>query len=73
MVQVPADTRLSVVPLTVHTEGVLDANCTVRPELAVADSAAGAVPMVWLPGDVKVMVCAASATVTLCATGDAAA
>lgn len=55
MLQVPAATRLSVLPLTVQIKGVVEANCTVRPELTLADSAAGVVPRVWLPGDAKVM------------------
>ena len=69
MVQVPADTRVSVLPLTVHTAGVPDANCTVRPELAVA-ARVGVVPMVWLPGDTNIIVCPTSeaATAKLCVT-----
>ena len=63
--QVPVATSVSVVPLTVHTEGVLEANCTVRPELALADSAAGEVPKVWPPGDAKLMVCATGAGATV--------
>ncbi len=39
MVQVPAATRFAVVPLTVQTEVVDEANATVKPELAVAESA----------------------------------
>ena len=56
-VQVPASTRVSVVPPTVHTEGVLEANCTARPELAVADKAAGVTPIVCVPGLLKLIVC----------------
>lgn len=44
------------VPVTVHTEGVVEANCTVRPELAVADRAGGVAPMVWLLRAAKLMV-----------------
>ena len=63
MVQLPADTSVSVVPDTVHTPSVDDAKLTVRPELAVATSADGATPKVWLPGEVKLMVCDASGAV----------
>ena len=56
MVQVPGATRVNVVPLTVHTGVVLEANWTINPELVVAESADG-VPTVWLPGEAKVMVC----------------
>ena len=61
----PADTSVSVVPLTVHTAGVLEANCTVRPELALADSAAGLLPNVWPPGETKLIVCATGAGATV--------
>ena len=71
-VQVPALTNASVLPLTVQTAGVLDAKPTTRLDVAVAISAAGAVPKVWLPGDRKVMVCAAAATVKVFVTGVAA-
>ena len=40
----------------------VDANDTARPEVAVAVRAPGAVPSVWLPGEMKVMVCAPAAT-----------
>lgn len=72
MVQLPADIRVSAVPLTVHTELVPEANCTVRPELAVAESAAGVAPMVLLPGEAKLMLCVAWATVKLRSTEGAA-
>lgn len=71
-IQVPAPTSVNVLPLTVQTEAVLDANCTVSPEVAVAESAAGVLPMVWLPGEVNEMLCAACATAKVCATGVAA-
>lgn len=73
MMQVPGATKVSVVPLTVHTDELLLVNCTVRPELAVADKVDGVTPMVCAVGCVKVMVCAACATVTLCGTDVAAA
>jgi hypothetical protein len=63
--QVPTATSVSVVPATVHTPGVVDAKVTVKPEVALALSAAGAVPRVWLPGDVKVMLCASGAAKTV--------
>ena len=73
-VQVPALTSANVLPLTVQTADVIDAKFTARPELALAANGAGAVPMVWLPGDVKVMLCASSPTATLklCVTAAAA-
>lgn len=72
MVQLPADTSVSAVPLTVHTELVLEANCTLRPDEAVAESAAGVVPMVLLPGEAKLILCVACATVKLRLTDGAA-
>ena len=63
MVQVPGATRVSVLPLTVQMPVVVEVKLTARPELAVAASAGGAVPTVWLPGEVNVMVCAPVATV----------
>ena len=63
MVQVPAATSVSVVPLTVQVLGVVELKVTARPELALAASGGGGVPRVWLPGEAKVMVCDAFATV----------
>ncbi|MDZ7592898.1 MAG: hypothetical protein U5L05_19940 [Rubrivivax sp.] len=57
-VQLPTATRVNVVSLTVQMAGAVELNYTGRPELAVADKVGGAVPSVWSPGDVKVMVCA---------------
>ena len=54
-VQVPAATRVRVVPLTVQTAGVLDSKVTTSPDVALATSATGAAPRVWLPGETKVM------------------
>ena len=62
MLQVPGDTSVSTSALTVHTDAVVDANCTARPELAVAESVGGAVPIVWVPGALKVMVWALAVT-----------
>jgi hypothetical protein len=58
MVQVPAATSVTVLPLTVQIDVVVELNVTARPEVAVALTVpvpptftAGAVPkvMVWLP------------------------
>ena len=57
--QVPAATRFSVVPLTVQTDVVVYVIVTARPDVDVATSAGGTVPIVWLPGDTNVMVCPA--------------
>ena len=75
MLQVPTVISDSVLPLTVQTLVAFDVKPTARFELAVATSAGGAVPRVWLPGDVNVMVCAingAAATVNEFVTGVAA-
>lgn len=72
-VQVPAATSASVVPLTVHTAGVVELKTTTRPEVELAVRADGADPSVCAPGELKVMTCAAAATVKVCATGAAAA
>ena len=74
--QVPAATSVKVLPLTLHTAGVMDARLTPRPELALATKAGGSVPRVWSAGVAKLMVCAskgAAPTVMACATGVAAA
>ena len=55
MVQEPAATNVAVVPLTVQTLAVVDAKDTIKPELAVADSARG-VPTVCAPGLLNVIV-----------------
>ncbi len=73
--QVPVARNVAVVPLTVQTLCVFEANETVNPELAVAESVSG-VPTVWVPGLLKVIVCAvnpAAFTVKLCDTMFAAA
>lgn len=59
MMQVPGETSVNALPLTVQTEEVLEMNCTGRPEVAVADRAAGVLPKVWSPGALKLMVCVA--------------
>lgn len=58
MVQVPAVTSVTVVPLTVHTEGVTETNCTAKPEPAVAARAGGVTISVCAGGAVKLMLCA---------------
>ena len=73
IVQLPADTSVSAVPLTVHTAGVVDVRLTSRPDVAVAAKAGGAVPKVWLAGAVKLMVCSAWLTAKLRETAVAAA
>ena len=45
-VQFPTDTKLSVVPLTVQTLGVVVKKPTTKPDVDVAVSAAGVVPSV---------------------------
>ena len=72
-VQVPAACRFKVVPTTVHTAGVVDTSVTGKAEVEVADSAAGAVPSVWLPGELKLMVCGAARTLIVRTTAGAAA
>ena len=71
--QVPTETSVSVVPLTLQTLAVVEANDTGRPDVALAASAGGAVPRVWLPGELKVMVCAPGATLKVRVTAVAAA
>jgi hypothetical protein len=59
MVQVPVVTKLKAPPLViVHTPVVDEVKLGVKLELAVALSV-GVVPKLWLPGLLKVMVCAA--------------
>ena len=65
MVQVPEAMNVAVVPETVQTEVVVDVKLTVRPELAVAESASG-VPTVCAGIVGKVTVCASPFTVKLC-------
>jgi hypothetical protein len=72
MVQVPVVSIVADVPDTVQTRGVVEANMTAKLEVAVAESVSG-VPTFWVPGLVKVMVCASPLTVKLCGTIVAAA
>jgi hypothetical protein len=68
MEQLPVVTSVSVLPLTVQTAGVLEAKLTGRLELAVAESAGGAVPRVRLPGLLKEITWACGAFDTVMAT-----
>ncbi len=54
--QEPGATSVRVVPFKVQAKGVPEANVTARPELALAARLSGAAPMVWLAGEVKLMV-----------------
>ena len=69
--QVPGAMRVRVLPDTVQAEELIDSNCTVKPEVAVAASAA-VVPALWFPGEAKVMDCVAWATVKVLVTVGAA-
>ncbi len=57
IVQVPSPTTVTVATLTVQADIVLDANVTVRPELAVALTVNGAMPKFTLLKLPKLMVC----------------
>jgi hypothetical protein len=58
IVQVPAATKVAVVPLTVQMDGVFDVKLTVRPELEVAVSAS-------VPGNMDCVAIAANVMVWL--------
>ena len=74
MEQVPAETRVTVLPLTVQTGVVVDAKLTTFPELPpVAVSVTAPLPYTTAPGWVKVIVWLACVTLKLCVTGVAAA
>ena len=73
MLQVPADTSVSVLPLTVQTAVVVDVKVTAKVDVALATSAGGVLPTVWLPGEAKLMLCAAGRTLKLTSTVAAAA
>ena len=78
MEHVPVETSVTVTLETVQTPGVLDANTTLSPELAVAIKAKEPEAWVRLLGAGNVMVCAfcageAGVTVNVCVTGVAAA
>ena len=61
MVQVPAATRLTVTPVTVHTLGVLEVKVTAIPDVAVADKSKSASVAKRSAGAAKVIVCAVAA------------
>ena len=73
MEQVPAETSVTVVPLTVQTGVVVDAKLTVKPELAVAESVTEPLPKATAVGCVNVRVWLGCVTLKLCVTGVAAA
>jgi hypothetical protein len=56
MVHVPRATSVAVVPETVHTDVVVEAKLTARPEDAVAVSVKGALPSAIFESDPKVIV-----------------
>ena len=62
MMQEPVATTVTVEPDTVQIEGLAELNATVRPDVAVADSANGAASMVWVPTAGKLMVWAVGVT-----------
>ena len=72
--QLPTATNVTVVPVTVHTEGVEDAKLTALPELPpVAVSVTAPLPNTTSPGCVNVTVWLAGVMVKLFVTGVAAA
>ena len=72
IVQVPAASKVAVLPETVQTLLVEELKLTLRPELAVAVNAT-VVPLALLPGAANVIVCAAGLfTTTICPTAGAA-
>jgi hypothetical protein len=56
-VQVPALTKVTVVPETVHTPAVADVTATVKPELDVGETVKVPLPRVLFPGFEKVIDC----------------
>src|ERR1017187_1053686 len=73
IVQVPAETSVTVVPDTVQTDAVCELKLTAKPELAAAPTANGAVPNARFDRAPKVMVWPAGVTWKLWLTGVAAA
>ena len=73
MEQVPTETSVTVVPLTVQTGVVVEEKLTARPELAVAASVTGPLPKAMAAGCPNVMVWVAGVILKLCVTGGAAA
>lgn len=75
MLQSPTVSKLKLLPLVLHTAGVLEANETTRPDVALATKAAAGVPRRCAVGMAKLMLCAkgAAATTKVTVTGNAAA
>ena len=73
MEQVPTETSVTVVPLTVQIGVVVEAKLTVKPELAVAASVTEPLPKTTEVGCVNVIVWLACVTLKLCVTGAAVA
>ena len=73
MEQLPAETRVTVLPLTVQTLLVVEARLTGSSELAVAVRLAEPTLRDMLESEPKVMICAVPTIVKLCVTGVAAA
>jgi hypothetical protein len=71
--QVPAARMVTMLPATLQTAPVVEANKTVSPELAVAEIVNGATPNETLLRGPNVIVCAPWPTVKLCVTEGAAA
>lgn len=69
---VPGVRNVAVVPLTVQTPVVCEANVTVKSEVAVAESVRGT-PIVCVTGALNVIVCGSKSTVKLSVTGAAGA
>ena len=72
MVHVPAISSVALLPETVQTFAVEEANVTGKPEVALAESAS-VVPAGCAATAAKVIVCGSGLTVKLCETGLAAA
>ena len=56
MVQVPTATKVKVEPETVQVDNGVEVNVTLCPLLELALSVNGLIPIVLLPGEVKVIV-----------------
>jgi len=72
MEQVPEATRVTAIPETVQTDGVVEAKLMGRPEVAVALKLKDGVPSNILPMVPNKMLCEVCATVKLWMTGAAA-
>ncbi|WP_246674454.1 hypothetical protein [Mesorhizobium sp. B2-2-2] len=65
MVQVPAESNVTELPLTVHTAVVVEVKATIRPEEVVALSVTGPLVNAAFAGCVKLIVCVPLAIVPL--------